>query len=171
MEEVVSISRLVFGVGFTLHVGYQAWRESSMRARPDWIARLLAFANMTALRYTLAELVTQENSDVFFSHLWMFPDVVVRAHQVTQQEVELLLFRHCSEIQKDQPGGEAAKWARQIVLRSHSAANASLAWFINSTRRSLNQTPVANARHWLTRFLSAYWMESTPECERVVLIS
>lgn len=45
MEDVVSVSRLVFGVGFTLHVGYQAWRETSLGARLDWGATLLAFAN------------------------------------------------------------------------------------------------------------------------------
>lgn len=38
----------------------------------------------------------------------MLPDIVVRAHQVTQQNVELLLFRHCSEIQKDQLRERAA---------------------------------------------------------------
>lgn len=64
----------------------------------------------TALFSTTAVLVTHKIGSVSFSHLCLLPDVVVRAHQVAQQEVELLLlFRHCSEIQKDQPGGEAAK--------------------------------------------------------------
>lgn len=74
-------------------------------------------------------------------HLRVFPDVVVRAHQVGQQEVELLLFRHCKsrskkktsrvEERRDEPGGS--------LLRSHNTAGALLAGFIASSRRSLKR--------------------------------
>lgn len=70
---------------------------------------VLASANLALSFRQSRNFVSHENSPDPSAYLRLFPDVVVRAHQVAQQEVELLLFRHCSEIQKDQPGEEAAK--------------------------------------------------------------
>lgn len=95
-------------------------------------------------------------------HLRVFPDVVVRAHQVGQQEVELLLFRHCKsrskkktsrvEERRDEPGGS--------LLRSHNTAGALLAGFIPSSHRSLKRAAGGRAHHhWLTRLPVAYWVE------------
>lgn len=52
-----------------------------------------------------------------------------------------------------------------------SVTHCPLARFINPTRRSLSQTPVANARHWLMRLLGAYWTESTPERDPLFLLA
>lgn len=92
----------------------------------------------------------------------MFPDVVVRAHQVAQQEVELLLFRHCKsrsekktsrvEERRDEPG--------RSLLRSHNTAGALLAGFIASSRRSLKRVAEGRAEpNWLKRLQVAYWVE------------
>lgn len=107
----------------------------------------------------------------------MFPDVVVRAHQVAQQEVELLLFRHCKsgsekktsrvDERRDEPGG--------ALLRSHNTAGALLAGFIAFSCRSLKRVAKGRAEpNWLARLLVAYWMEGVPHPvlrARVVLIT
>lgn len=134
MEETVSISRLQLVIGFTMHVGLM--RMHSARA-----TRLGSKAvSFCIIVPTPTQVATLLNSYIIFSHLWMFPDIVVRAHQVTQQNVELLLFRHCSEIQKDQPKERAASWARQTVTRSHTISHVPLVWFTNSSGRWLDQT-------------------------------
>lgn len=110
-------------------------------------------------------------------HLRVFPDVVVRAHQVAQQEVELLLFRHCKsgskkktsrvDERRDEPGGE--------LLRSHNTAGALLAGFIASSRRSLKRVAEGRAdSNRLSRLPFAYWVEGVPHPvlrARVVLVT
>lgn len=134
MEETVSISRLQIVIGFTMHVGLM--RMHSARATTLG-SKAVSFCIIVPTPTQVATLI---NSYIIFSHLWMFPDIVVRAHQVTQQNVELLLFRHCSEIQKDQPKQRAASRARWTVTWSHTISHVSLVWFTNSSGRWLDQT-------------------------------
>lgn len=100
--------RLLVARGLSSLTGVLAARAARLGS---WGGEL---TNDRAVFIATSKLVTRQIRHVSLSHLRLLPDVVVRAHQVAQQEVELLLLvRHCSEIQKDQPGGEAAKWARQ----------------------------------------------------------
>lgn len=91
----------------------------------------------------------------------MLPHGVVRAHEVAQQEVELLLLvRHCAEDPEIERESSRVEERRnepgRLSFTSHNAAARPLAGLIDSPQRSLDERAASDAPHWLTlapRFL------------------
>lgn len=67
-----------------------------------WAARAKLHANTSRFLSLIHSKMTPNR----ISYLRLLPDGVVRAHQVAQQEVELLLLRHGCSVQKERPAAE-----------------------------------------------------------------